>query len=231
MNTKPNYKKYNLSELYDIYHHINRDLYPDRFKIVSKEIELREIKGEVTSDNYNQFNYNKRSFLYILILSIITIGIYIFYWYFSNLKEIGFFIKFKENDKEYKLSLNLFYFYIFSIILSFIILFLIVLKTQVINIFLNPFFILFIIILNIFPLFFNYYYSMTIHKAQQILNLKTFNMSNVFLYYTINILLKLLGLFFIDILSYIAIIFEFIYIYKIQKEINIIWDNYKSNNI
>ena len=46
MDATPDYSKYSLRELRDVAARINRDAFPDRYALVSREIERRETLGE-----------------------------------------------------------------------------------------------------------------------------------------------------------------------------------------
>lgn len=45
MDEMPDYSRYTLEQLYDVYHHIDRERYPDRFSIVVQEIEKRKTEA------------------------------------------------------------------------------------------------------------------------------------------------------------------------------------------
>jgi hypothetical protein len=227
MNQDYNVKKYTIDELYDIHRNIDRYKYPERYILIEKEIKLREESGEKLKTEEDSNNYNQRKYINVVMLFIFTMGLYIFYWYYINLKEVSLFIKFNKNDNELYIAKELFIFYMIpSIILTFM-LFPFIMGTPLSNIVTNPFYLILAIVGNLMSIIFQYFYLKTISTAKIKVKLKRFSILNLLSLYIFIIILNFIDILKHSNLKYIGSILFFIYIYKIQKEINHIWQQYK----
>ncbi len=101
----PDFTHYTIQQLVDAYYNINRNLYPESFEKLLKEIELRGMT-EVDVVNYTQPQETHpkqkyiRNYWMVLLFGVLTFGIYWYYWYYANLEEIGKAFKFEKSEKE-----------------------------------------------------------------------------------------------------------------------------------
>lgn len=168
-----------------------------------------------------------RSFGSVVGLSIITFGIYIFYWLYINLKEIEESFTFDENETTIKTAKNLFVFFIIFTVLN------IIISLSTANprsSELNPIAILFSLISVGIALTFFYYFTATVALRQAKARLINFDISSIYGFYVFGITLTLISGFIVGgdiaigvILSLIGLILIIVYYYKILKQINKIW--------
>ena len=76
MDKIPDYSKYTLDQLYDVYDHLDRDRYPDRFKVVVDYIEKRKVelssekKVKEEKKDFLKIDGNKSTYLSVIKLTL-----------------------------------------------------------------------------------------------------------------------------------------------------------------
>ncbi len=192
------------------------------------EEKVVEHKKGILEDSTSQYKKGKiRSLGSVVGLSIITFGIYIFYWLYINLKEIEESFTFDENETTIKTAKNLFVFFIIFTVLNIIISFS---TANPRSSELNPIAILFSLISVGIGLSFFYYFTASVALGQAKARLTNFDISSIYGFYVFGIILTLISGFIAGgniaigaILSLIGLILIIVYYYKILKEINKIW--------
>lgn len=74
MGRTPDYSRYSLDELYDVYHHINKENYPERFNIIAGEIEKR--KREQSTEAHKEIKAPKQQSKHEIIIKRLLIAYY-----------------------------------------------------------------------------------------------------------------------------------------------------------
>jgi hypothetical protein len=224
MDNQPDYSKYSLVELYEVYHNINKEKYGDRFDAVVKEIEKREqiIKENPELKHYS-FNIGKiRSFWSILGLTFVTIGFYLLYWTYKNIDEINKYFHFYKSKNSSSIARKLFGWYIFLSIVSLIAIFIGLIifgKTAFIK---HPFLIIMSLSMTGFNIYFHYHFVAAIILAQEKIGIQPFSIFNVFIFFIMTELTGLVSLI-NPVINWFGFIFYWIFIYLVQDEINKVW--------
>ena len=220
MDKLPDYTKYGLDELYDVYHHIDRSKYPETFEIVVQEIKKREKDKPIEKND--KYKIYIRDYWVVLVLGIVTLGIYFLYWYYTNLNEIKISFNFHDDEKEISYAQTLFWIIILFGCIGLLVLFYVI-KTSSLNEFeTNPNRLLLTLFSSILNAVFIFYFTKTVLIAQKKSQIEFFKFSQLYKKYIIGAILSFLG-FFIIIFSLIGSIFIIIFYYNLQKEINRIW--------
>lgn len=183
---------------------------------------------------YNLFHHGKgkrmkkgkvRSFGAFLGLSIITLGFYYFYWLYINLKEIKEALTFDKDETVIKGAQQLYVAYIsISIVAMFVTVFLTASQPDKIHLVS----ILFLLLGATVGALFLYYYTVSVALAQNKVNLASFRIADIYAYCIIGTVIAFIGNF-IPFLGLLGGILMFVYIYKIQQQINRIWTEGKLN--
>ena len=160
-----------------------------------------------------------RSFGAFLGLSIITLGIYYFYWLYINLQEIKDAFTSHKNRSDIATVQKLFIVYLItSLVVMYVTVSLGASQPDKIH----PISILFLLIGTVVGAVFFYFYTVAIALAQSKFQLTHFTVSDIYPYYIIGIITAFIGNF-IPLLGLLGAILMFVYIYKIQQQINRIW--------
>lgn len=160
-----------------------------------------------------------RSFGTFLGRSIITLGIYYFYWLYINLQEIKEALPSNKNKRGIATVQKIFVAYLsISIVVMFVTYSLG--RSQQGG--LNPVIIPFLLLNTVVGAVFFYFYTTAIASAQSEFQLTYFKVSTIYKYCIIGIITAFIGNF-IPFLGIVGAILMFVYIYKIQQEINRIW--------
>lgn len=160
-----------------------------------------------------------RSFGTFLGLSIITLGIYYFYWLYINLKEIKEALTSDKNKSGIATVQKLFVAYL---IISLVVMFVTISLSASQPGRVHPVSILLLLLGATMGMVFIYFYTTAIASAQSEFQLTYFKVFDIYRYYLIGIITSFLGNF-IPFLGLLGSILMFVYIYKIQQQINRLW--------
>ncbi|MFH1673113.1 MAG: DUF4234 domain-containing protein [Pseudomonadota bacterium] len=160
-----------------------------------------------------------RSFGTFLGLSIITLGIYYFYWLYINLQEIKEAFTKDKNKRGIATVQKIFFAYLATSIVVMFVAYTVGLSQPGAP---NPVIIPFLLLSTVVGAVFFYFYTTAIASAQSECQLTYFKVSNIYKYCIIGLITAFIGNF-IPFLGLLGAIFMFVYIYRIQQEINRIW--------
>jgi uncharacterized membrane protein HdeD (DUF308 family) len=164
-----------------------------------------------------------RSFLVLVGLCIITLGIYILYWLYVNLHELREAFSFHPGETAVDAAQKWFAVYVTTTLVVIIATFSFAFSNPEE---LHPIVLFFSIIGGIVGGIFFYHYTAAVALAQSKAQLSAFEISKVYQYYLIGLVVMFVGNF-IPVLSFIGAILMFVYFYLIQKNLNRIWSDGK----
>lgn len=171
-----------------------------------------------------------RSFRLLLGLSILTLGIYFIYWLHINLKEITDVASFDISENTTETTKRIFVLYIISIVATVITLYYSVPKP--IKIFSLLFIVL--VICGIVRALFFYYFTAVVRLGQEKakLTFSSLTVSKTYYYYILGLTLAFIGGFLsLYTISIVGVALIWVYVYKIQNQINRIWLEGKFDDI
>lgn len=168
-----------------------------------------------------------RSFGAFLGLSIITFGIYYFYWLYINLQEIKTALTSHKNKSDIATVQKLFIAYLVT---SLVVMYVTVSLSASQLSKIHPISILFLLTGAVVGAVFFYFYTTAIAFAQSKFQLKYFTVSDIYAYCIIGIITAFIGNF-VPFLGLLGAILMFVYIYKIQQQINRIWIEGESDTV
>jgi hypothetical protein len=160
-----------------------------------------------------------RNFGAFLGLSIITLGVYYFYWLYINLQEIKEAFTSHKNRSDIATVQKLFIIYL---IIALVVMYVTLSFGASQPGKMHPVSIFFLLIGAITGAVFFYFYTAAIALAQNKFQLIHFTVSDIYAYCIIGIIAAFIGNF-IPFLGLLGAVFMFVYIYKIQQQINRIW--------
>jgi len=170
-----------------------------------------------------------RGFGALIGLSIVTLGIYLLYWLYINLKEINESFVFEEKETVLKTAKHLFIFYVIFSVLSTIIS---LALTDGPSFKLNPIVIFFSLISAGIGLAFFYYFTSSVALAQTKAQIEPFDIPDIYGSYFGGIvpsffsgIVATISFAFGGILGLIGIAVIIIFFYKLLEEINQIWSD------
>ncbi|MDR8525584.1 hypothetical protein [Shewanella fidelis] len=100
LSKKPDYKQYSLSELHDVKEHIDKEAYPDRYRLLIEEIELRKQLPEPKAESRV---FSKTEKVFILKSVMLLVAVFLSHSLFKAYKTGG--ITARGGD-EYYLATN-----------------------------------------------------------------------------------------------------------------------------
>jgi len=164
-----------------------------------------------------------RSFAALVGLCLITLGIYILYWLYINLHELREAFSFDRNETAVDTAQKWFTVYFITTLVVILATFSFAFSNPVE---LHPLSLVFSTIGGIVGGIFFYHYTAAVALGQSKARLSAFEISRIYQYYLIGLVVVFVGNF-IPVLSFIGAILMFVYFYLIQKQINRIWSEGK----
>lgn len=162
---------------------------------------------------------NVRKFGTVLGLSIITLGIYILYWLYVNLKEMREAFTFGKEETTIITTQKLFPAYIVVSIIVAIGTFSLTLANRGR---LGPAAILLSVVGGVVAAVFYYHFTASVALGQKKAQVTAFEISSLYSFYIIGLVSFFIGNF-VPFMSLLGIVFVFVYMYRTQQQINRIW--------